>query len=101
MNPWAEWARIEYATATRTQYKMPEPKADYAGSVLCLARQEWPDTAAYDAPEICYRMHKHHHAGLIVKSHQPERVRELLEGYALRFLDDFKASMPVPDRPTA
>jgi hypothetical protein len=46
-------------------------------------------------------MKKHHHAGLIVKSPEPERVRTLLEEYGERFLRDFGASMPVPDRPTA
>jgi hypothetical protein len=46
-------------------------------------------------------MHKHHHAGLIVKSPDAERVKTLLEEYAVRFQQDFGASMPVPDRPTA
>jgi hypothetical protein len=101
LNPWVEWARIEYATATRTPYRLPQVRELYAGSVLCLARQEWPDTSAFDAPEVCYRMKKHHHAGLIVRSPDPERVRVLLEEYAERFLRDFGASMPVPDRPTA
>jgi biotin carboxylase len=101
LNPWVEWARIEYAAATGTRYQLPPVKQEYAGSVLCLARQEWPDTSAYDAPEVSYRMKKHHHAGLIVKSTEPERVRLLLEEYAVRFLEEFGASMPVPDRPTA
>jgi hypothetical protein len=69
--------------------------------VLCLARQEWPDTSAYDAPEVAYRMKKFHHAGLIVRSPDAARVAALLEEYGERFLEDFGASMPIPDRPTA
>jgi hypothetical protein len=44
-------------------------------------------------------MKKHHHAGLIVKSGNAERVRELLEDYGRRFLEDFYARMEVPDKP--
>jgi biotin carboxylase len=101
LNPWVEWARIEYAAATGTRYALPATRSDYAGSVLCLAKQEWPDTGAFNAPEVAYRMHKHHHAGLIVRSADAERVKSLLEEYAVRFQQDFGASMPVPDRPTA
>jgi biotin carboxylase len=101
LNPWVEWARIEYSAATGQPYKLPELRNEYAGSVLCLARQSDPDTSHYDAPEISYRMKKHHHAGLIVRSPDAERVRILLEEYTGRFAQDFGAQMPVPDRPTA
>jgi hypothetical protein len=101
LNPWVEWARIEYAAATDGPYQLPELREEYAGSVICLARQSEPDTSHYDAPEIAYRMKKHHHAGLIVRSTDPERVRVLLEEYAGRFAQDFGAQMPVPDRPSA
>jgi biotin carboxylase len=101
INPWVEWARIEVATASVTKYQPPAARQDYAGSVLCLAKQEWPDTSAYDVPEVAYRMKKRHHAGLIVRSADPVRVQTLLEDYAQGFLRDFGAKMPIPDRPTA
>lgn len=101
INPWVEWARIEFATASGAKYQPPPARQEYAGSVLCLAKQEWPDTSSYDAPEVAYRMKKHHHAGLIVRSPDPARVQSLLEDYAQRFLTDFGAKMPIPDRPTA
>ena len=69
--------------------------------MICLARQEEPDTSAYDAPEIVSRLHKHHHAGLIVCSESPERVQSLLGEYSGRFLDDFYARMDAPDKPTS
>lgn len=101
INPWVEWARVEVAAMRREPYILPPVTDMYAGSVLCLARVPDPDTANYNAPEIVYRMKKHHHAGLIVQSENPERVASLLEEYSVRFCNDFCTSQPVPDRPTA
>jgi biotin carboxylase len=95
-NPWVEWARVEFALLRGEQYMRPALKQEYAGSVICLARQETPDVSGYDAPEVVHRMHKRHHAGLIVRSGSPERVRELVEAYSLRFLDDFCARVEPP-----
>jgi biotin carboxylase len=101
INLWREWARIEIANLREETYALPETRAEYAGSVLCLAQTAEPDTSSFNAPEIVYRMKKHHHAGLIVRSDRPERVAELLEDYSGQFARMFLASMPPPDRPTA
>jgi biotin carboxylase len=100
LNFWAEWARIETAT-DHHPYKLEKPKDLYSGIIVTLARQEWPDTSAYDDPEIVWRMNKHHHAGLIVASQESARVEELLNSYVPRFYQDFHASVPLPDAPTA
>jgi len=100
-NPWVEWARIEVALARGEQYRLPKLGADYAGSVLCLARDAMPVTDHYDAPEIVHRMQKHHHAGLIVRSKDPARVEALTEEYARRFAEDFLAIAPAPAKATA
>jgi len=101
INLWREWARIEVTSLRGEAYGLPKTRENYSGSVLCLAQTAEPDTAAFDAPEIVYRMKKHHHAGLIVRSEKPERVKELLEEYACEFARQFLASMPAPDKPTA
>jgi biotin carboxylase len=101
VNPWVEWARIEVALLRGERYTLPPLREDYAGSVICLARQETPDTAFYDAPEVVYRLHKHHHAGLIVQSPSPERVEQLLGWYGDGFLKDFCARLDAPDKPTS
>ena len=101
VNLWREWARIEVAHLRNEAYQPPLTREDYAGSVLCLAKEEQPDTSAFNAPEIVHRMTKHHHAGLIVRSDKPERVTQLLEEYSQAFLQQFMASMPPPARPTA
>jgi glutathione synthase/RimK-type ligase-like ATP-grasp enzyme len=101
INPWVEWARIEVALMRGEEYALPPLREEYAGSVICLAKQEEPDTSAYDAAEVVYRLHKHHHAGLIVQSPSAERVQALLEEYGERFLSDFCARMDPPAKPTS
>ncbi|CAN5422975.1 ATPase [soil metagenome] len=101
LNPWVEWARLEAASIFGREYVVPEVHEGYAASVICLARQEHPDTARYSDPEIVKRLDKRHHAGLIVRSNDAGRVTELVEDYSARFLDEFCAVEPVPDRPTA
>jgi len=100
INLWREWARLEVG-AGKTSYQLPAIRRDYAGIILSLARQENPDTTAYNDPEIIYRVAKYHHAGLIVKSPNPERVEQLLAAYAPRFAQDFLATQPVPEKPSS
>jgi biotin carboxylase len=99
INLWREWARLELADVRGEPYTEPQPRHDYAGLLLSLARQEWPDTSAYSDPEIVHRVSKRHHVGLIVASPDPERVRVLLESYLQRFHEDFYASLPALDVP--
>ena len=101
VNLWAEWARVEVSALRGIPYALPPGREEYAGSVLCLAKTTEPDTSMFDAPEIVYRMKKHHHAGLIVRSLDPERVRLLLEDYAERFAQQYLAIAPPPLKPTA
>lgn len=101
VNLWREWARIEVEDLRNRPYVLPPMYEDYAGSVLCLAQTAEPDTSRFDAPEIVYRMKKHHHAGLIVRSPNAERVRDLLADYSQQFAQLYLATMPAPDKPTA
>jgi biotin carboxylase len=98
VNLWREWARLEIADGKPSKKVSPARK-EYAGIVLSLAKQEQPDTAAYVDEEIIYRVKKRHHAGLIVRAAQLQRVTELLDDYAVRFADDFVAVAPPPERP--
>ena len=100
INLWREWARIEIAGGDGT-YKLPPVREEYAGVVLSLARQDNPDTSAFNDPEVYLRIKKHHHAGLVLRSNDPERVRSLLENYAPRFVHDFLAVAPPRDKPTS
>jgi biotin carboxylase len=101
LNLWAEWARVEISAMRGVPYTPPAAREEHAGSVLCLAKTTEPDTSMFDAPEIVYRMKKRHHAGLIVRSADPERVRQLLEDYASRFAQEYLAVAPPPLKPTA
>jgi hypothetical protein len=100
INLWREWARLEVG-AGKTPYSIPPQHRDYAGVIMSLARQEEPDTSAYNDPEIVYRVKKYHHAGFVVKSSDPGRVKELLQSYSQRFVTDFLATQPLPDKPSS
>jgi len=100
VNLWREWARIEVGGG-KTPYALPNARRDYAGVVISLARQDNPDTSSYNDPEIVMRIPKHHHAGFVLRSNKPQRIEELLDSYTKRFREDFYATEPVPDRPTA
>ena len=100
INLWREWARIEVGSG-KTPYVLPKHRRDYSGVVLSLARQEFPDTSAYVAPEIVQRITKKHHAGFILRASNPARISELLDSYSARFRHDFLATAPVPDKPSS
>lgn len=97
-NLWREWARVEVAHARGERIHALEPRREYGGIALSLARQERPDTSAYDDPEVVFRVDKPHHVGLVVRSDNLARVRELLEDYSARFARDFSATVPPPER---
>jgi len=95
VNLWREWAKLEiFGTA-----RITSPRKEYAGIILSLAKQEYPDTSAYVENEIVHRVKKRHHAGLIVRAPRLERVNELLDEYGRRFVEDFVAVAPPPERP--
>jgi len=102
INLWREWASMEvnalHGGGVNSKAPRLRPRKDHAGIVLSLARQEWPDTAAYDDDEIVYRVKKKHHAGLIVRARRRERVSELLDSYVARFAEDFSAVLPPLER---
>jgi biotin carboxylase len=100
INLWREWARLEVG-AGKEPYELPMARGDHAGVILSLARQEHPDTSSYNDPEIVYRVNKYHHAGFILKSPSAQRVQQLLDSYSQRFIHDFLATQPVPDKPSS
>jgi hypothetical protein len=92
VNLWREWARLE---VLGPRYQLPERAARHAGVILSLARQEHPDTSAYDDPEIVYRVDRRHHVGFILVSQSADRVAQLQETYSRRIAEDFSARMPA------
>lgn len=100
INLWREWAHLEIGAGKKT-YQLPKARHDYAGVIVSLARQETPDTSSYNDPEIVLRIPKHHHAGFVLRSDKPERIAKLLDSYAARFSEEFFATAPVPDKPSA
>jgi len=100
LNLWREWARVEIAGGDGS-YHLPPVREEYAGVILSLARQDDPDTSAYNDPEVYLRIKKHHHAGLVLRSPNPHRIPALLEAYAPRFAEEFLAIEPPRDKPAS
>jgi len=99
INLWREWARIEL-TSQYSAYQLPAPRQNYAGVIVSLARQEHPDTSAYQDPEIILRLDKLHHAGFVITAQTFDRVNSLLDQYTQRFANDFLATLPpIESRP--
>jgi hypothetical protein len=99
-NLWAEWAKLEAADASGGGYAPPPDRGEYAGLIVSLARQEWPDTSGYTDPEIAWRLRKHHHVGFIVRAAEQPRVESLLAEYVPRIARDFGAALPMTDSPS-
>jgi hypothetical protein len=93
INLWREWAKIELASHERP-YQLPEYQQNYAGVIITLARQEYPDTSAYQDPEIFWRLDRRHHVGFVIAAQDPDRVNFLLDQYIQRFATDFSATLP-------
>ncbi len=99
INLWGEWARLETALVRKETYTTPQDKGYYSGLLVCLARQEYPDLSGYQEPEVVFRLHKKHHAGIVIAAPQAERILHLLHTYAERFAHDFLAVAPPLDKP--
>ena len=98
MNLWAEWAKVEIAGG-KAPYAVPPLASDFAGLLVCLARQDAPDLSGYADPEVVWRLQKPYHAGLIVKSPIEERIDQLLASYTERFRRDYVAALPAAQTP--
>ncbi len=99
VNPWCEWAKVELCHARGEVYQAPSTRNDHAALIVSLARQEWPDSAAYDDREVVWRLHKKHHVGFILQSPSHERVQQLIGDYTARIANDFTASAPAMEKP--
>jgi len=97
INLWTEWAKIEFARVCGEEYQLPKVRQKYAGVIICLARQEYPDLSGYADPEVSWRLKKKHHAGVIVASSDQLRIEKMLDEYSQRFVNDFLAVAPPLD----
>jgi biotin carboxylase len=100
INLWAEWAKLEIAQSRGEAYELPPVQDHYGALLVCLARQETPDLSGYDAPEVAWRMHKSHHAGLIIVSDDAEKIGHMKNEYVERFSSDFLTSAPARESHT-
>jgi biotin carboxylase len=99
MNLWSEWAKLETSDDVLA-YRPDVVRQEYAGLMVSLAKQQWPDLSAYNDPEIYWKIKKEFHAGLVVRSADVERIEALMSGYTDRFYQDFFTSAPPKEKPS-
>lgn len=97
INLWREWCTLEIARLQGKPYRLPEVREDYGGLLVTLAKQEHPDTSAYNAPEVVWKADKPYHVALILVSPDAARVEALLSEYTERVVHDFTASYQPMD----
>jgi biotin carboxylase len=95
LNLWREWAKVELQ---EDDYRVPPWRKDYAGLIVSLARQEWPDLSVFADPEVALRIKKRHHVVLVWRSPDYSRVEQLQAPYIERVQREFHASAPPPAR---
>ncbi len=95
VNLWREWAKLEL----NSDYKIPIIERKYAAIIQSLAKVENPDLSYYVDSEICWKLEKKNHAGLIINSNNFTRIQYLLKEYIPRFYNDFFASHPISSKP--
>ncbi len=98
INLWAEWAKVEYAQAAGTPYKLPEVKNNYAGLVVSLSRYTHPDYSPFQDSELVWRLQKNQHIGMIVTADNRQRILDLLDNYTHRIFEEYHASLPPKDK---
>lgn len=94
VNLWAEWVKLELAFYHGTAYKPPKRRFGHAALMLCLSKQAEPDLNYYAAPEVVWKLKKHHHAGIIVNCDTATRRDELVHHYLEKMGQDFLAVQP-------
>jgi biotin carboxylase len=101
VNLWREWARLEVTYLRGEHYVSADSYEIHAGSVLCLTPGAAPEVESFKAPEIVGRFRKSRHAGLIVRSSDPARVKQLVEEYGGEFARRLQAAPATPEKTTA
>ena len=95
INLWLEWAKL--IVRGNKFYSLPPIENNYAGLLLSVTNQDWPNLDEYNAPEIVWKLDQKNNAGLIVVSENYNRITELMKEYTKKFYIDFFASYPMEE----
>ena len=98
LNLWQEWLKVELCAAAGQFYCAPNPTGQYGAMLTCLARQPWPDLDSFCDPEVVWKLHRLHHAGLVLASSDFDGLQRRLAEYKLRFEKEFLAVLPPARR---
>lgn len=95
---WDEWAKIEIGQG-EAPYTPPTPQPGYAAVLLCLARQEHPDTSGYNHPAIARHLtEKRQHVGFVLHGKSADEVQRSSDELMPMIERDFLLTLPPPVR---
>ena len=100
INLWIEWAKIENALLNKVAYELPETRNDFAGLLISLSKEEFPDLNFVNDPEFVESIDKNYHIGLMFKSESQQKIKDLLDKYATYVTQNVLNIMPPKDYPT-
>ena len=100
INLWSEWAKIEHALLSGKPYVLPPVRKEYAGLLISLSKDEYPELNFVTDPEFVESIQKKYHIGLMFRSESQEKIQELLNKYAGYVTENMLSIMPPNDYPT-
>jgi hypothetical protein len=98
VNLWTEWAKLKGSIITGSSCSAPEVRNEYAGLLVTLARQGWPDTSILSDPEVVCKLPKRRLTGIVVSSPDHRRVAELIDSYTDIVRKDFHGTAPAREK---
>lgn len=98
INLWREWARLEVSSLRYQPYSAPDSFETNAGVAFSCAQGANLDVNEFEAPEIAGRFKSDRYTGVIVRSGNLDRVRELLRQISAGLAAQLLAQLPPSDR---
>lgn len=101
INLWGEWAKIEHALLHNSTYQLPEIQENFGGLLVSLSKEQYADLSFVHEPEFTRQLHKDYHVGMVFKSDNQNKIKDLLDKYAEIVTERFLNIVPPTDYPTA
>ena len=99
INIWHEWARLENALLKKKPYEITKPTGFFAGLILSLANEKYPDTTLFERKEVVKFIPMEHHIGIVYKSNEEGQILECLDEAAEKINNGLLQIIPPLEKP--
>jgi len=94
LNLWREWLRMELSALRALSYNPPPLTPRYGAMLTCLTRQSWPNLEQFNASEVVWKLHRLHHAGLVLVGPDHRSLPRRVQAYKSELERHFLAVLP-------